>query len=468
MNIKNKKKSLMYKTNLILITSSIIILIILYLFQITYLNIYYEHYKTKEVTKIANSIIIHKKIDKYLVAKAIESNICIKKINDSKTYIYGENNKGCILNTNDKYITNIMENMKSSNKETIFYKVINPIYKSKTLLYGVRLNDGSYIYINGQLENLDSVSMIIKHQLIYILCIVVILSIIISYILSNIITKPIIDITNKANKLTSDNLEINYDSSDIKEINDLSKALNYAKNEIRKTDEYRKNIMANVGHDLKTPLTLIKGYAELIKDISYEDIEKRNKHLDIIISETDRLNNLVNDIITLSKTENSLKLNKERYDLIKQLDEIINSFEILSIKDKYKFIKNTPKEAYVYADKSKIYQVIYNLLSNAINYTGKDLKIYINIYNLDEYYKVEIIDTGKGIDNKNIKNIWNRYYRISNNHKRNIIGTGLGLSIVKQILDKHKFKYGVESEINKGANFYFYIKKDNNSHKFHK
>ena len=111
------------------------------------------------------------------------------------------------------------------------------------------------------------------------------------------------------------------------------------------------------------------------------------------------------------------------------------------------------------ADKKRISQVIYNLINNAINYTGDDLKVTIRITENQKDCKIEITDTGKGIDEKDLPNIWNRYYKKEKNHKRNVVGTGLGLSIVKNILEQHNFKYGVNSIKNKGTTFYFQIKK---------
>ena len=113
----------------------------------------------------------------------------------------------------------------------------------------------------------------------------------------------------------------------------------------------------------------------------------------------------------------------------------------------------------VKADKKRISQVIYNLINNAINYTGDDLTVTIKITENIKDCKVEIIDTGKGIEEKDLPNIWNRYYKKEKNHKRNVVGTGLGLSIVKNILEQHNFKYGVNSIKDKGTTFYFQVKK---------
>ena len=165
--------------------------------------------------------------------------------------------------------------------------------------------------------------------------------------------------------------------------------------------------------------------------------------------------------MTLTKIEaTEKKLNIEEYDLIEQIKEIIANFEILSITENYNFIYTGPEKILISADKIKISQVIYNLINNAINYTGNDCKVYINVIEKKKSIKVEITDTGKGIEEKDIEHIWSRYYKTEKKHKRNKVGTGLGLSIVKEILQNHKFEYGVKSKVGKGTTFYFVITKN--------
>ena len=127
--------------------------------------------------------------------------------------------------------------------------------------------------------------------------------------------------------------------------------------------------------------------------------------------------------------------------------------------ENYHFVLELPEVAMVHADQNKINQVIYNLMNNAINYTGKDKKIVIRIIEKKESYLVEIMDTGKGIKCDDLPYIWDKYYKNDKNHKRNVVGTGIGLSIVRNILEMHKFKYGVHSKKSHGTTFYFEIVK---------
>lgn len=435
------------------------ILLLLYFFQNLYLNYYYEVYKIDQVESISKKLSSIDNLDEYFKKTSAESDVCIEYVTDLSTILYNESLKGCLLSSPTEKTTTLMKKMYSSSSSTVFYKIINPRYNTKSFLFGMRLDNG-YVFINSQLESMDATNKVLRHQVIYLLVIVILLSIVIAYFISRSITKPIFEITKKARKMSRGDLNVEFEHSDIEEIDELSNTLNSAREEMVKTDDYRRDLMANVGHDLKTPLTLIKSYAEMVRDISYKDEEKRNEHLNVIIDESDRLNGLVNDIIDLSKMEaNADKLNIEEYDVKKEIEEIISKFKILEFTENYNFVLAAPEKAIVKADKKKINQVIYNLLSNAINYTGDDQTVFINLKKKKEGYLIEVIDTGKGIDDETIKHVWDRYYKTDKKHKRNKVGTGLGLSIVREILEKHEFTYGVKSKVGKGTNFYFIIKK---------
>ncbi len=457
MNIGNRKYSYSFRTTLIIVLFSIFILLILYFFQNLYLNYFYEVYKIDKVESIAKKIKSTKDLESYLLTASIDNDICIEFVAND-VVLFNENIKGCLLKNPSLKISALMEEMYTSKKDTVFYKITNPRYDIKSFLFGIRLED-KYIFINSQLESLDETNIILKNQLIYLLIIIIFLSIIIAYFVSHGITKPIYEITKKASKMSKGELNVVFERSSISEIDELSEALNNARNVMVKTDDYRRDLMANVGHDLKTPLTLIKSYAEMVRDITYKNDEKRNEHLNVIINESDRLNELVNDIIELSKLEsNADKLNIEKFDLIGEIKNIIAKFEILELTENYNFIFTSPDKAIIKADKKKMNQAIYNLINNAINYTGEDAKVYVNVTKVHEGFQVEIIDTGKGIDDETIKHVWDRYYKTEKKHKRNKVGTGLGLSIVREIFEAHKFRYGVKSNT-KGTNFYFIAKK---------
>ena len=268
---------------------------------------------------------------------------------------------------------------------------------------------------------------------------------------------------NKAKEIAKGNYNITFENNEIEEINELSKTLNYACSELIKTEDLRRELLANVSHDLKTPLTMIKAYAELIRDVTHKDEEKMNKNLNVIIEETDRLNLLVNDILELSKIQSNVApLNIEEFDLNELIKSILKRYDIYIEKENYNIEYKEKENLLIKADKKRIEQVIYNLINNAINYTGDDKKVFVQIKNEKKHIRVEIKDTGKGIEKKELEYIWDKYYKIDKTHQRVQVGTGIGLSIVKNILISHNFNYGVESKINKGTTFYFEIPKNDN------
>ena len=464
MNIKNKKNSIQFKTTSTLIIFSIAILLILWISQILFLTIFYEKYQINNLKQVEQKLLSNQYTTSEIEQIAYENDICIEFVYDSKFYIFNGRNNQCLLNTNNINIKNIINKFILSNKEKDIVMLKNPINKTKSILYNIKLDNG-YIFMNTALEDVDSTTSILRNQLIYITLIVIMLALLVSIYLSKMLNEPIIKITKEAKKLSKGNNALKLEKSNIYEIDELSNVLEYASKEINKTDELRRDLLANVSHDLKTPLTMIKAYAEMIRDIDTEDKLRREENLNIIIKETDRLNVLVNDILNLSKLEsNAETLDKEEFDLIKLIKDISKQFNIIKDFENYKFKFKTPRKALVYGDYNKISQVIYNLINNAINYTGKDLNVIIEVIEKKKTYLVNIKDTGNGINKEEQKLIWEKYYKNEKNHKRNKIGTGLGLSIVKSILEKHNFVYGVESELNKGTTFYFEIDKVNRNY----
>jgi len=439
-----------------LVIFAIILMLTLWAFQVIFIDVFYEYSKSIQIKDTANKIANLYTIEKTDLDKlSFDKDVCIEIIKSRKT-IYSSNNytKGCIANSNE-YINNFYSNNYTKHK----YIITNPRFNNKTLIYAAKIDNETVVFVNASLEPLDNTIGILSKQLVMVSIGVIVLAFIIGYFISKRISKPIEDMNEKAKKLANGNYNFTFDNdSKIYELDELAQTLNYAKSELEQTDELRKELLANVSHDLKTPLTMIKGYAEMVKDVSYKDNSKREEHLNTIIEETDRLNLLVEDILTLSKMQsNKDKVVKEEFDLCILIKNIIKRYEIYKELEGYTFELNIPESLKIVADKKKMEQVIYNLINNAINYTGKDNKIIINVIN-NESVKVEIIDTGKGIKKEDLPFIWDKYYHSKKKHKRNLVGTGIGLSIVKSILESHNFEYGVESKTNKGTKFYFIIK----------
>ena len=441
---------------------AVLILIFLWIFQIVFLNTYYKLEKTQSL--IASMSVLVKSYDtnykETFDSYSINNDICIEVVKEGEdSYSSFYYNKKC-LSMNSTAFKNFKSDFISGKTTSKSAEIINPNFNNNTLVLAENLGNNTYIFISTSLVPLDSSVTILKSQFIVVAIIVLLIAIIISYFISRKLSNPIIKLNQAAKKIGKKEYDINLPLDDTpREIVELSETLNDAVRELESNDKLRTELMANVGHDLKTPLTMIKAYAYAIKDLNSDNKEKRETDLNIIIEEVDRLSLLVEDILELSKIEaGAYPMQMERFNISKMIKNILRRYDILE-KEGYQFIFDCKKEAFVTGDVKRLEQVVYNLINNAVNYTGDDKKITIRQTNKKETVLIEVIDTGKGIDKKEIDLIWDKYYQINKNHKRNKFGTGLGLSIVKQILENHHCKYGVLSEKKKGTTFYFEIHK---------
>jgi len=462
LKLKSKVSSINFKTLIYLILFSVTILLFLIISQNLLLKFSYEKYQERKIKNISKAIYHYQEeeIVQRLESIAYENSVCIEYFLDSNdTILYNTLMVGCGLNKNNSQIANIVNQIRHSTKSIEYVKLVNKVSDTKAILSGIHVNNGT-VFVYSALEDLDGASIVLRNQLFYITLIVIVLACLISYFLSNKITQPITKITKKAKELGEGNYNIEFERSDVLEIDELADTLNHVSKDLSRIDELRRDLMANVSHDLKTPLTMIRAYAEMVRDITYQDKEKMDKDLNVIIGEAERLNVLVNDILDLSKMQaDADDLHLEKFDLCEVIKEVMTRYDILKTTEDYHFIVELPSEAQVVADKQKIMQVIYNLVNNAINYTGDDKKVFVRVLVSRKETLIEVQDTGKGIKKEEIPYIWDKYYKSDKKHQRNVVSTGIGLSIVKEILTKHKFDYGVKSIPKKGSTFYFKIRK---------
>lgn len=460
-----KKSNLRTKIWMYLIIFSASILLFLWLFQIIFLKTYYREFRLNKlensVKKVLNSF-HDSNYEDLLDDISLEDEICIEVVNNNMTkYLSVIYNKGCMGAETSIENSYYKKDFINSNLSKKVYTLINPRFKNKTIIYGIKLDDINYAFVSASLEPIDTTITVLKNQFIYVTMLVIILSLIVSYFVSRKISSGVIKINKEAKKLSKGNFDVKFDTDQpILELSELAETLEYTKDELSKTENLRRELLANVSHDLKTPLTMIKAYAEMVRDVTYKDDTKRTKDLNIIIEETDRLNVLVNDILELSKIQSGTqKLTIEQFDLEKFVKNIIKRYDIMSENKKYKFKVSINKNIIVSADRKRIEQVMYNLINNAINYTGDDKKIIISALELENTVRIEVKDTGKGIDKEELENIWDKYYKIDKTHSREQVGSGVGLSIVKNILINHNCNYGVESIKGNGTIFYFELPK---------
>ncbi len=449
------------------------LLVVIWLLQVVFLQYYYIGAMAKETLGNARQLVrLYKenKLDEETVRNnAYKNNLSIVITDKNGNVISASDAMGVMdpssvirLNMYGQSIGNLKEAIAKSAQGEVYYRLENDDTKSKVLFYAAFTQEGvepggSYIYVMSQIEPIDSVISVMQGQFIIITIISLVVALTFAYLIALKFSRPVEKLTESARELALGNTDVTFKTDEaFGEIAELSSALNYAASEIIKSNQLRRELMANVSHDLRTPLTMIKMYAEMIRDIAGDNNEKREKNLKIIIDETDRLSLLVNDILDLSKIESSQDLELENFDICQMIQSILERFSVMT-QQGYTFSVEAPEALTVRGDVSRIQQVIYNLLGNAINYTGEDKKVTIRVTRKEKTAKVEIIDTGNGIPKEELANVWDRYYR-AKTHVRSKIGTGLGLSIVKSILIAHNADFGIESTLGVGSNFWFELK----------
>lgn len=334
----------------------------------------------------------------------------------------------------------------------LFYENYNLVF-AKTVPYA---GQNSYLVAYYSMRIFKGSMQVMLLYFIIIGVIVLLIAALISFSASQKLSDGLKNLSTTAVKFSKGDFNVHFANAEYQELADLSDTLNSVRDEVKKSEDFQREILANVSHDLKTPLTMIKAYASMIREISGDNPEKRDKHLQVIIDEADRLTGLVNDVLSVSKVTSKMdEINFKVFNLTEFLYGIINKFEYLQETQGYNFMVDIDANLYTRADEEKIGQVIYNLLGNAVNYTGEDKTVYISLKStLDDRIKLKIRDTGKGIPKDELPDIWNRYYRAKENHSRPVKGTGLGLNIVQIILKNHSFDFGVDSEPGKGSTFW--------------
>ena len=228
--------------------------------------------------------------------------------------------------------------------------------------------------------------------------------------------------------------------------------------EMRRLETVRKDFVANVSHELKTPLTSIKGFVETLLEGAVDDKENNRNFLKIVQEHTARLESLVNDLLALSSLESKeIALEKGYFGLARELREVIPGFMSQAKKMNITIKLELPEDVLVHGDEGRIRQVFINLIDNAIKFNRENGTIMIYSENTDNGIKVIVADTGIGIPVKDIPRIFERFYRVDKARSREIGGTGLGLSIVKHIVELHGGRVGVESTEGLGSKFWFYL-----------
>ncbi len=330
--------------------------------------------------------------------------------------------------------------------------------ESLVFTYIINRNDGrqTFMIITSSVTPLNNTIDVIRNQMVLVSVVFILLSLVFSVYASRRIAKPIARTNRAAKELAKKNYDIDFSAKGYLEVEELNDTLNYAKTELAATEKLQRELIANISHDLRTPLTMITGYGEVMRDLPGENTPE---NIQIIIDEATRLSTLVNDLLDLSKLQSgALQAEKKVFCLTDSVTAIFERYSKLVEQDGFNITFDDNREdVYINADELRISQVLYNLVNNAVNHAGEDKTVIVTQTVKDKRVRIEVTDHGEGIPADKLPYIWDRYYKVDKEHKRGVIGSGLGLSIVKSILDAHNARYGVRSTLGKGSTFWFEI-----------
>lgn len=446
---------------------TMIVLIVIWLLQAVFLDGIYRQTKkheikaaTEKIEAAAGKDTFEKTV--YEIASRYNACVSVYRIAGSKgellieahtqTYCMIHSSLMTDMTLNTIYAGALAEDIYTSVSETDTGKGFESMVCAK-LAQGGDKTENLLIVLNAELQPVRATVSTLRYQLIMITVILLAVSAVMAYIISNKVTRPVSAMNREAKKLARGNYDVNFRGGEFRETAELGQTLNYAAQELAKLDDLQKELIANISHDLRTPLTMISGYSEMMRDIPGE-ITPEN--MQIIIDETRHLSSLVSDMLDLSRiTSGSRQPNKTLFSLTQCVRDTLERFSHLREQDGYHFVFDAAEEVYVEADQVLILQVLYNLICNAVNYTGADKQVLVRQTREGEICRISVTDTGEGIDPEKLPMIWDRYYRASDFHKRGVAGTGLGLSIVKNALVLHDAPFGVSSKKGEGSTFWF-------------
>ena len=330
-----------------------------------------------------------------------------------------------------------------------------PIYTEETLK--------GYLILHTSMTELDSLQdNILGIMYMPFLVMILVVGIVLAY-LSGTVLRPIAKINNTAREYAKGNFEARTGVKRKDELGELSDSLEYMASELSKLDECRKNFIANISHDFRSPLTSIKGYLEAMLDGTIP-VEKYDRYLNIVLNESKRLTKLTSSLLELNDFDTyGPILKRQSFDIVDVIKETRNTVEGICEEKNIDFRLKCPAEdTIVYADKMKIGQVVYNLIDNAIKFSPQNGRITVTVYDKNGKLFVSVKDEGPGIEKDKQNKVWDRFYKTDSSRGRDKQGTGLGLSITKEIIKAHNENINLISTEGAGSEFVFTLTKESN------
>lgn len=341
----------------------------------------------------------------------------------------------------------------------LFYYVDDKVHNSQWAVWAIVIArvDGwrEALVISKSMAYVDTLLRMLFSRAVMIVTAVMVIAAIIAVFMANIYVKPIEKLNQKATLMAAGDYQVQFPREGPLEIVQLSESLTKARDEFEATEALRRDFIANISHDMKTPLTVIKAYAEMLKSYSCEIPQKREEHLNIIMNETDKLAALINDTMELARLQSgAVVLAPELFDLCDVAAETLDRFCVRPDLEAFTFSLHAHRPFYVRADRKLMERVFYNLVNNGVKFSREECDVAIDISAEDGKVLVKVIDHGIGIEKDQLDNIWERFYQIMPYEKEKA-GMGMGLNIVYQILRLHQVDFGADSTPGEGTVIWF-------------
>ncbi len=478
---KRNRRGIRHRVMMYLMAFVAVLLVLLWLFQIVWLDDFYRWNKTRQIHQASEVVVANldsEELSSLIDHLANRNDVCIVLLDDTGRTVYAsEDIRSCLIHRmsmqdrafwcsmapdDGSVVTELFDVAPlidvAFNPRNFQGRVPGVGLEQRQALLCVRQavsgqGDTAYLLVNAIITPLDATVETLRTQLMVITALVLLGAVLLAWLISRRLSRPIIETNEAARSLARGQYVLPAHGSEYREMAELNQTLALAAHELGQVERFQHELIANISHDLRTPLTMIGGYAEVMRDIPGE---ASPENLQIIIDETNRLTSLVAELLDFSRLQTgSTQLEIAPFDLTDAVEAIVQRVSRMTEQEGYTVVFDREEHVCILADEKRIGQVVYNLLGNALTYTGTNKTVTIAQTVRDGRARIAVSDTGKGIPAEELALIWNRYYRTKESHKRAVIGSGLGLSIVQSILEKHGAEYGVDSQEGVGTTFWF-------------
>lgn len=471
--MKGKKGGIKRKTILYFTIFAAILLALLWTFQTVFLENFYKAVKRYSIQTSAE--LLERSINSDDLQQIIDR---LAKQNDMAVRIFQDNTHE--MTTSEQVPDAVISHMSISDLSVLYKRakenggtafeimqvVYDPIFRFPGMVTPAEGENMVYvsvfrmpderevmIVLSSEITPVGATVYTLRIQLICITAILLVMAFVLALLLARAVSKPIVTLNEKAKKLAVGDYTTDYHTDGYREISELGNTLNYAAHELSTVEALRRDLLANISHDLRTPLTLITGYSEAMRDLPGENTPE---NIQKVIDEASRLSLLVNDIMDLSKLQSGTQpMYFREFAFTESMQNIVSRLTVLTHVQGYTIHFNCADQVIVCGDEKQLERVAYNLIQNALQHTGEDRTVMVNQYLCGPFVRIEVSDSGKGIPEAELAHIWDRYYKLDRTERNRAMGTGLGLSIVKATLEAHGARFGVISAEGYGSTFWY-------------